>query len=179
MDRRTALALLLPLLLAGCDTDGPFAGDAPAARETPPPLAEDLDAAARETPPPLAEDLDAAAFKAALVGQWESVWPHPSGNYVKRLHVEPNGTASVEFAGESPRNVLTGPYTLRFLRPPARGAVTLAQIEIQTPATSEPLILSRVNFGLHSAVPASKGLLLRIDKSRFGTGVLIRATPGP
>lgn len=163
--RATVLTVLLSVLQAGCATHEPPTHKSALAT---------LPATDQKGRPALAENLDATAFKAALIGEWESVWADPHGSYVKRLIIGPNGKASVTFVREKTEETIEGTYSVVFLRPPSPTMVTLAAVDIM-PSTGEPVVLSQVNFGFHNAVRQSRGLLLRIDKSQFGRGVFTRA----
>jgi len=170
MNYRGVLTAVVLLILAGCTVEEPAS---PAATRGASAL------------PVLADNLDADAFKAALVGEWVSVFTGPSGRYVRRLVMDATGGATVTLAGEEAAPVVAGPYTVTFSRPLSEQCVTLGRIESRDPSASEPLVLSRVNFGRHNGTlfiepfgtplpfdPASNRLLLRIDRPPHG--VLMR-----
>ena len=109
----------------------------------------------------LREDLGREAFSHALVGEWVSTWEDESRDYVSSLTLTEGGMATVtiqERTGE--QRVVVGTYAISFVRPPAQGSVTLADITILTP-TGERIVLASASFGLHNAVLG--GPYLRID----------------
>ena len=165
MGLRTGMTALVSLLLLGCAAQEPLGEKNSITKAA---------TAEEHERPSLASNLDATAFKAALIGKWDSVWANPSGNYVKRLILEPGGKASIAFVREKTEQTIEGQYSVTFIRLPSPSMVTLAEVTI-IPSTGKPVVLSRVNFGLHNAVLLSRGPFLRIDKSQFGSGVLERS----
>jgi hypothetical protein len=160
------IALLLPVLQAGCATHEPLShNSAPAT----------LPATDSKGRPALAENLDARAFKAALVGEWVSVWTSPNGRAVKHMTIHPNGMASVTFVQDKMEQTVEGTYSVAFCRPPSKHAVTLADVTI-APSVGKPIVLSRVNFGPPgSAVLHSDKIVLHIDETVLGGSTLTRA----
>jgi hypothetical protein len=109
----------------------------------------------------LREDLSREAFTRALIGEWVSAWDDTSRDFVRSLTVTEGGTATVtiqDHHGE--QRFIVGTYTVSFIRPPAQGSVTLADIAIVAPS-GEKVVLASVNFGLHNAVLG--GPYLRVD----------------
>jgi hypothetical protein len=120
----------------------------------------------------LGEDLSAAEFQRALVGRWESVYAYEGKPNVQHLGFGSRGQASLLITHDGGSVRYSGPYSVDFDREPGAGSVTLATITIGA-GGSEPVVLSRVNFGLHSGVPLQEGVVLRIDGE--AQGVLKRA----
>jgi hypothetical protein len=111
----------------------------------------------------LNEDLGREEFTRALIGEWVSVWDDTSRDFVRSLTLTGQGKATVtiqERYGE--QRVVAGQYDISFVRPPAQGSVTLADITIVAPS-GEKVVLARVSFGLHNAVLG--GPYLRVDGS--------------
>ena len=111
----------------------------------------------------LKEDLGREEFTRALIGEWVSAWDDPSRDFVRSLTLTGQGMATVtiqERYGE--QRVVAGPYAISFVRPPAQGSVTLADIAIVAPS-GEKVVLARVSFGLHNAVLG--GPYMRVDRS--------------
>jgi hypothetical protein len=109
----------------------------------------------------LREDLGREEFIRALSGEWVSAWGHPSREFVSSLTLAADGTGTVAVQAQSgAQRVVTGPYAISFLRPPAEGSVTLAEITIGAPP-GEQVVLGSVSFGLHNALPG--GPYLRVD----------------
>jgi hypothetical protein len=109
----------------------------------------------------LREDLGREEFTSAVVGEWVSAWDNPSRDFVRTLVLAAEGTATVtiqEQGGES--RVVAGPYAISYVRPPAQGSVTLAEITIGAPP-GEVVVLEQASFGLHNALPG--GPYLRVD----------------
>ena len=114
----------------------------------------------------LREDFSASEFKEAIVGKWHSVWERPGEEYVKYLELHQQGEAKIIISKDIDSKLSEGNYSINFLRPPATGNVTFAEITIAT--SNDTIILSRVNFGYHSAFPMEGDLLLRIDEAPYG-----------
>ncbi len=109
----------------------------------------------------LYEDLSREAYLRALIGEWMSAWDDTSRDFVRSLTLTEGGMATVtiqERFGE--QRVIAGTYAIAFLRPPAQGSVTLADITIVAPS-GEKVVLASASFGLHNAVIG--GPYLRID----------------
>lgn len=109
--------------------------------------------------------LSASEFKDAIIGIWKSVYIHKGSENVERLEVFPFGIARV-FINDGLRVEVTGKYEIDFLRPPAEGNITIAEMTITS--DNDQIVLSRMSFGYHNAVPMTVGILLRIDKSPYG-----------
>jgi len=114
----------------------------------------------------LREDLSEAEFKKAIIGNWQSVYETPGKEIVDYLELDLQGNAKIIIKQAGNKREYQGNYRIIFLRPPTKGMVTLAELTIQT--SGENIILSQVNFGLHNAVHAQVGFLLRIDKEPYG-----------
>jgi hypothetical protein len=112
------------------------------------------------------DHLTLAEFRAALEGRWESVYTHPhTGNIV-----------AAEFAGD--RCVLTiadgfgdahvyrGTCTVALERPHHPQQVTFVTVTAVTDRGE--IRLQRGWFGLHNAVLARQGTLLRFDRAPYG-----------
>lgn len=115
----------------------------------------------------LKEDFSASDFKSALVGKWKSIFSYKDKQNIQRLEFASDGNASLVIEQANKSQEYSGPYTISFERAPDAGAVTFATITIR-PRESNPIVLSRVNFGLHNGVHADQGLLLRIDSEPHG-----------
>jgi len=81
----------------------------------------------------------------------------------KYLHWAENADRPTTFKSQQ----YSGPYTITFDREPNAGSVTFATISIR-PRESDPIVLSRVNFGLHNGINIKEGIVLRIDKEPHG-----------
>lgn len=119
----------------------------------------------------LREGLSESEFRAAILGKWESVFEHPGKQNVAYLELTCQGKAKITITHDGNKKEYKGGYSITFLRPPTEGMVTLAELTIKT--SNENIILSRVNFGLHNAVPFDE-YLLRIEKEPYGVLRLIR-----
>jgi len=111
------------------------------------------------------DDLSESDFKKALIGKWESVYQREGHENVERLEVFPFGIANV-IINNGLKVKVTGKYEIYFLRPPAEGNVTIAEMTITSDNTQ--IKLSRMKFGYHNGVHMSLGILLRIDESPYG-----------
>ena len=115
----------------------------------------------------LREDVSASEFKSAIVGKWQSVFTYKNKRNIQTLEFTHDGTATLVVAHADKWQRYSGPYTIIFEREPDAGTVTFATITIK-PTGSDPIVLSRVNFGLHNGVHTDQGLLLRIDREPHG-----------
>jgi hypothetical protein len=115
----------------------------------------------------LREDFSAPEFKAALVGKWESVYTYKNKPNIQHMEITTDGNISLTVTTADQSQQHSGPYTITFDREPAAGIVTFATITIN-PGDPEPIVLSRVNFGLHNGIPLDEGIVLRIDKEPYG-----------
>ena len=116
----------------------------------------------------LKDDLSAADFKLALVGKWKSVFTADKDNpNVQSLEFNSDGKTDIVIAKADKTEQYSGTYTISFDREPGARAVTMATITIRT-SGSNPIILSRVNFGLHNGIPQQEGIVLRIDNEPYG-----------
>jgi hypothetical protein len=115
----------------------------------------------------LKEDFSASEFKSAVVGKWKSVFTYKNKRNIRNADFTPDGNASLVIEQANKSQQYSGPYTFTFDREPGAGAVTFATITIK-PTGSDPIVLSRVNFGLHNGVHTDQGLLLRIDREPHG-----------
>jgi len=115
----------------------------------------------------LKESLSASDFEAALVGTWESVFAYKSKQNIQSLTFRRDGTARIVTTHDGNPEQHSGSYTITFDREPTPDVVTFATITLK-PNDSNPIILYRVNFGLHSGVQMKEGLLLRIDTEPHG-----------
>ena len=114
----------------------------------------------------LREDLSEDEFKKAIIGNWQSVYEAPGKEIVDYLELDLQGNTKIIIKQDGNKKEYQGSYRIIFLRPPTKGMVTLAELTIQT--SGENIILSQVNFGLHSAVHDQVGFLLRIDQKPYG-----------
>ncbi len=113
----------------------------------------------------LTEDFNADEFKEALIGKWQSVFEHSEYENVIYLELNADGEAKITLDKDNVSNDYRGDYTIDFTRQPMEGNVTLGEITIST--QNKIIKLSRVNFGLHNAMPADS-MYLRIDESPYG-----------
>ena len=129
---------------------------------------EDASNPAPLVPIELKNDLSAADFKLALVGKWKSVFTADKDNpNVQSLEFNSDGKTDIVIAKADKTEQYSGTYTISFDREPGARAVTMATITIRTNG-SNPIILSRVNFGLHNGIPQQEGIVLRIDNEPYG-----------
>ena len=113
-------------------------------------------------------DLSAADFKLALVGKWKSVFTADKDNpNVQSLEFTADGNTDIVIAKADKTEQYSGTYTISFDREPRAGSVTMATITIRANGSS-PVVLSRVNFGLHNGIPQQEGIVLRIDNEPYG-----------
>ena len=113
----------------------------------------------------LREDFNAEEFKEAIIGKWQSVFEQSGFENVIYLELNANGNAKITLDKDSVSNDYQGDYTIDFTRQPMKGSVTFGEITIST--QNKIIKLSRVNFGLHNAMPADS-MYLRIDESPHG-----------
>jgi hypothetical protein len=114
----------------------------------------------------LREDLSESEFKKAIIGQWQSVFEKPGVENVKYLEISENGRVKLIIRQDEVEKNYEGTCQVNFMRPSMEQMVTLAEFMITTPDTN--MRLSRINFGLHNALPAGEGPFLRIDEAPFG-----------
>jgi len=115
----------------------------------------------------LKSNLSASDFKSAVVGRWKSVFTYKDKRNIQSLEFRSDGIAHLIVTQTNKSQQYSGPYTITFEREPDEGAVTFATITIKANG-SDPITLSRVNFGLHNGVHTNQGLLLRIDREPHG-----------
>ena len=115
----------------------------------------------------LRSDFSESEFKNAIIGKWKSVYEITGEENVIYLELSEQGKVELILEKNSVRKEFVGNYSVDFLRPPSEGKVTFAELTITT-SNGDMIILSRVNFGLHNAMPEGSGFFLRIDESPFG-----------
>ena len=115
-------------------------------------------------PMELRDNFTEAEFKQAIIGEWQSVYEHTGEENVIFLALTDKKNATITISKESSEKTYSGTYTVSFLRPPSSEELTLAQITLKT--TLSDIVLSRVNFSIHSAVRG--GPFLRIDVAPYG-----------
>ncbi len=115
----------------------------------------------------LQHDLSASDFKAALIGKWESAFTYKSKPNVQDVEFKPDGTATLVLQHNGETKHCSGHYAVSFEKEPEPRSTTFATITVKQP-DSDSIILSRVNFDLHSGVYIKHGLLLRIDREPYG-----------
>ena len=115
----------------------------------------------------LKEDFSASDFKAALVGKWKSVYTYKNKPNIQKMEITSDENISLVVTEADQSQHHSGPYTITFDREPCAGIVTFATITIN-PDEPEPIVLSRVNFGLHNGIPLDEGVVLRIDREPYG-----------
>ena len=114
----------------------------------------------------LKDDLSETEFKKAIVGKWESVFEAQGKKSIEYLELNQEGDAKIIIKIDGNKKEYDGNYSITYLRTPAEGMVTLAELTIKT--DKESIILSRMNFGLHNAFPTNSGYFLRNDEEPFG-----------
>lgn len=119
-----------------------------------------------ETEIELREDLNEGEFKQAILGEWQSVYEIDGEENVTYLNLGKEKNVNITLRKNSTEEEFSGVYTLSYMRTPVPGTVTMAKIDIQ--ASDTLIVLSRVNFGLHNALPIGEGLFLRIDDAPYG-----------
>ncbi|HBC87233.1 MAG TPA: hypothetical protein DCZ94_09785 [Lentisphaeria bacterium] len=116
----------------------------------------------------LKEDFSASDFKLAVVGKWKSVFnADKTKRNIQNLEFTSDGTASLIITQADNSEQYSGSYTITFDREPGVGTVTVATIAINSNG-SNPIVLSRVSFGLHNGIPLKEGIVLRIDREPYG-----------
>jgi hypothetical protein len=113
----------------------------------------------------LREGLSASEFKEAIIGKWKSVYEIPEKQNIEYLELGRKGNAKIIIKQDGNKKEYKGSYSIVFLRPPTVGMITFAELTIKT--AKESIILSRVYFGIHNAVPI-EGCLLRNDNEPYG-----------
>jgi len=113
----------------------------------------------------LKEDFTSDEFKEAITGKWHSVFVFPGYENVINLELNTVGEAKITLSKDNVSNDYQGDYTVDFTRQPMKGNVTFGDITIST--QNKIIKLSRVNFGVHNAMP-SDSMYLRIDESPYG-----------
>lgn len=114
----------------------------------------------------LREDLTEEEFRQAILGEWQSVYEIEGAGNVTYLNLGRENDIDITICKNSVEKKFSGEYSLSFMRTPVLGTVTLAEIDIQ--ASDTLIVLSRINFGLHNAVPIREVLFLRIDDAPYG-----------
>lgn len=118
--------------------------------------------------PQLKSDFGAADFKAAIIGEWNSVFTYKNRSNIQSLKLTADGHATLVVAEtDSSQKQYSGAYAVTFDREPGVGAVTFATITIK-PKDAPEVILSRVTFGLHNGINIREGIVLRIDQGPHG-----------
>lgn len=112
-------------------------------------------------------NLNAPEFKKALIGKWTAAYTYESRRNIVQLDLGPDGTAKLVTTCEGRKTEQVGRYEVDFERPPDPGMTTFARIVIAVPE-SDPVVLSRVNFGRHNGVMWDRGPFLRIDREPWG-----------
>ena len=113
----------------------------------------------------LKENFSADEFKEALIGKWQSVFENDGKENVIYLELNDKNEAKITLDKDNVSNDYQGDYVVDFIRQPMEGYVTLGEITIST--QNKIIKLSRVNFGLHNALPVDS-MYLRIDESPYG-----------
>lgn len=119
-----------------------------------------------ETEIELRDDLTEEEFKQAILGEWQSVFELEGAENVVYLNLGQGNEVDITLWKNSVEKEFSGEYSLSFMRTPVLGVVTLAEMDIQ--AFDTLIVLSRINFGLHNALPSSERLFLRIDDAPYG-----------
>jgi hypothetical protein len=88
-------------------------------------------------------------------------------HYAGCLRLNRIGKAKIIIEKDNVSNEYNGNYSVDFIRPPAVGNITLAEITISI--SNDLFVLSPVCFGLHNGLPIDFGLILRIDSPPYGT----------
>lgn len=114
----------------------------------------------------LKENFSETEFKQAIIGKWKSVWKYPKKKNVSYLELNQNGKVKIIIEENGNLQEIKGTYNISFLRTPVKSMITLTKLTITTPEGN--IILSRVNFGLHNALPYNSGPFLRIDEEPCG-----------
>ena len=112
----------------------------------------------------LRDNFTEAEFKQAIIGEWQSVYQLSEQENVLYLTLTDKNNATITISKEGNEKTYSGTYSVSFLRAPSSEEMTLGQITIKT--TSSDIVLTRVNFSLHSAVRG--GPFLKIDVSPYG-----------
>jgi hypothetical protein len=107
--------------------------------------------------------LSESEFKKAIIGTWKAVWNHPEKENIKYLELKRDGLAKIIIQN---KQEIEGNYVVNFLSGHTKGIVTFAEIIIK--ASQSEIVLSRVSFGHHSALPMNRGPFLRVDTEPFG-----------
>jgi hypothetical protein len=113
----------------------------------------------------LKENFSADEFKEAIIGKWQSVFEHAGKENVIYLELNDKNEAKITLKKDNASNNYQGDYIVDFSRQPMEDYLTLGEITIST--QNKIIKLSRVNFGLHSAVHGDS-MYLRIDESPYG-----------
>ena len=106
-------------------------------------------------------------FRSAVIGKWKSVFTYESRQNIQNIELTSDGHAKVVIVQGNKSQSYSGPYVISFDRKPNTESVTFATITIFQDK-SNPIILSRVNFGLHNGINIKEGIVLRIDKTPYG-----------
>lgn len=114
----------------------------------------------------LRSDFTESEFKDAIIGKWQSVFEKTGEENVKYLEFINQSKVRIILTKENINNEYNGNYSVSFHRPPMNGQDTFAEIIIST--LSKEIVLSHVYFGLHNAILAEYGLLMRIDEAPCG-----------
>lgn len=114
----------------------------------------------------LKENFSEQVFKEAIIGKWKSAWKHSTKKNIYYLELYQNGKVKIIIEENGNLKEIKGSYNISFVRPPTESSITLAEITIKT--SNGNIVLSRVNFGFHNALPMDRGLFLRIDSEPFG-----------
>jgi uncharacterized membrane protein len=112
----------------------------------------------------LRNNFSEAEFKQAIIGEWKSVFENTGEENVISLSLTDKNNATITISKEGSEKTYNGTYSVSFLSPSSPERITFGEITIKT--TSTDIVLSRVNFGLHSAVRG--GPFLRIDVAPHG-----------
>ncbi len=130
----------------------------------------------KQEPPQLVlkENFSEQGFKEAIIGKWKSVWKHSTKKNIDYLELNKNGGIKIIIDENGNLKEIRGSYNISFIRPPTEGSITLAEITIKT--SNDNIVLSRVNFGFHNALPMDRCPFLRIDSEPFGVLEKIKAS---
>ncbi|MEN8251866.1 MAG: hypothetical protein ABFS32_23295 [Bacteroidota bacterium] len=114
----------------------------------------------------LRSDFSEAEFENAIIGIWNSVYIKEGEANVVFLCITEEKTATLTIEESMVTDTHEGNVTIEFLRPTSPGVITLAKLIITT--HNGEIVLSRVNIGLHNALPDDGSLYLRIEESPYG-----------
>ncbi|HAH23734.1 MAG TPA: hypothetical protein DCL77_08250 [Prolixibacteraceae bacterium] len=115
----------------------------------------------------LKDNFSELEFKEAIVGVWRSVFELEGERNIECLELNGQGKAKVTIVKQGVKEVFEGSYNVSFLRPVTDFEITFGEITIT--GENGNLVLSRINFGLHSGTLVFRGMVLRIDTSPYGT----------